>query len=83
METATLTKKRKNIDIPTDTFRRLSIRAAADGKSLKSYIEYLLVMEANCMSDEELYGYLAANKPDGNVYLDAAEQQNFENWLGI
>jgi len=54
METLIVEKKRKNIDIPIQTFRSLSIRAASEGRSLKSFIENLLVMEANAMSDEEL-----------------------------
>jgi len=83
MSTAVIEKKRKNIDIPIDTFRNLSIRAVSEGRSLKSYIEHLLVMEANAMSDEELYRILVKNKPQGNVYLNETEQNEFENWLGI
>jgi len=83
METLIVEKKRKNIDIPTHTFRNLSIRAASEGRSLKSFIENLLVMEANAMSDEELYHLLIKNKPQGNVYLNETEQNDFENWLGI
>jgi len=83
METLTLSKKRKNIDIPVDAFRRLSIKAAADGKSLKSFIENLLVIEANSISDEDFYQYLTENRPEGNIYLNEIEQSNFENWLGI
>jgi len=70
MDTSFVEKKRKNIDIPVDTFRNLSIRAVSEGRSLKSFIENLLVMEANLMSDEELYALLVKNKPQGNVYLN-------------
>ena len=83
MNASVVEKKRKNIDIPIDTFRNLSIRAASEGRSLKSFIENLLVMEANAMSDEELYLYLVKNKPQGDVYLNENEQYEFENWLGI
>jgi hypothetical protein len=83
MGTLVVEKKRKNIDIPIDTFRNLSIRAVSEGKSLKSYIENLLVMEANTVSDEELYHYLVKNKPQGSAYLNETEQNEFENWLGI
>jgi hypothetical protein len=76
-------KKRKNIDIPIDTFRNLSVRAVSEGRSLKSFIENLLVQEANTLNDEELYRYLVKNKPQGNVYLNEIEQNEFENWLGI
>ncbi|GHV04204.1 hypothetical protein FACS189416_2030 [Bacteroidia bacterium] len=83
METQVLEKKRKNIDLPIDTFRTLSIMAAAEGKNLKSFIEYLLISEAKAVSDEELYSYLTETRPEGNVYLNETEQANFENWLGI
>jgi len=83
MDTSVVEKKRKNIDIPVDTFRNLSIRAVSEGRSLKSFIENLLVMEAHSMSDEELYALLVKNKPQGNVYLNENEQNEFENWLGI
>ena len=83
MEALVVEKKRKNIDIPIDTFRALSIRAASEGKSLKSFIENLLVMEATAMSDEELYHFLFKNKPQGSVYLNETEQSEFENCLGI
>jgi hypothetical protein len=83
MNTLVVGKKRKNIDIPMDTFRNLSIRAASEGRSLKSFIENLLVMESNSISDEELFGYLVKNKPQGDVYLNETEQNEFENWLGI
>jgi len=83
MDASVVTKKRKNIDIPIDIFRNLSIRAVSEGLSLKSYIENLLVMEANAVSDEELYNFLVKNKPQGDVYLNETEQKEFENWLGI
>ena len=76
-------KKRKNIDIPMPAFRTLSIRAVAEGRSLKAFIENLLVMEANAMSDEELYRFLSEKKPQGAVYLNESEQKEFENWLGV
>jgi len=40
-------------------------------------------MEANAISDEEMYHFLVKNKPQGNVYLNATEQNEFENWLGL
>lgn len=83
MNTLVVEKKRKNIDIPAHTFRILSVRAASEGRSLKSFIENILVEEANSMSDEELYHFLIKNKPQGNVSLSEAEQEDFENWLGI
>jgi hypothetical protein len=83
METQVIQKKRKNIDIPLDTFKQLSIKAAAEGQNLKLFIEHLLIREANAISDEELYQYLTDTKPDGAVFLTEREQNDFENWLGI
>jgi hypothetical protein len=83
MTTLSIQKKRKNIDIPIDTFRSLSIKAAADGKSLKAFIEYLLIREANAVNEEELYKYLLDTKPEGNVYLDETAQKEFEDGLEL
>lgn len=79
MGTATL--KRKLIDLPEETFRNLSIMAAAEGKSLKAYIESLLISEAKLMSDEDIYRQLVVNEPEGKVKASAEEQQAFEKWL--
>ena len=49
METAL---KRKNIDLPTDVLQKLSIMAVAQGKSLKAYIESVLISRANSISIE-------------------------------
>lgn len=38
-----LNLKRKNIDLPADILQKLSILAAAKGKSLKKYIETFLI----------------------------------------
>jgi hypothetical protein len=78
-----LHNKRKNIDIPVDTFRSLSIKAAAEGMNLKLFIENLLISEAKAINDEELYKYLTDTKPNGNVFLNESEQKDFENWLEI
>ena len=47
-----LNLKRKNIDLPVDTLQKLSIMAVAQGKSLKNYIETLLITKANSISVE-------------------------------
>lgn len=44
--------KRKNIDLPIDTLQKLSIMAAAKGKSLKNFIESILISKANAVSVE-------------------------------
>ncbi len=78
---STTTLKRKLIDIPEDTFRNLSILAAAEGKSLKSYIENLLISEAKIISDEDIYNQLLKSDAEGKVVASAEEQQEFEQWL--
>lgn len=44
--------KRKNIDLPVDTLQKLSILAAASGKSLKKFIEFILIREADSVNVE-------------------------------
>lgn len=44
--------KRKNIDLPVDTLQKLSLMAVAQGKSLKNYIETILISKANAISVE-------------------------------
>ena len=42
-----LNLKRKNIDLPAETLQKLSILAASAGKSLKKYIESVLISKAD------------------------------------
>jgi len=77
----TLTRKRKIIDIPDDTFRNLSIMAAAEGKSLKSFIEKLLISEAKLVSDEDVYKELLKADIEGKIIASVEEQKSFEKWL--
>jgi hypothetical protein len=51
--------------------------AAAEGKSLKSYIENLLISEAKFVSDEAIYNQLLKAEPEGKVKATAGEQQAF------
>lgn len=44
--------KRKNIDLPLDTLQKLSLIAVSQGKSLKAYIENLLIAKANSVTIE-------------------------------
>lgn len=48
----TLNIKRKNIDLPVETLQKLSIMAVAQGKSLKNYIETILIIKADSISVE-------------------------------
>ena len=47
METAI---KRKNIDLPIETLQKLSLMAITQGRSLKSYIESILIAKANSIT---------------------------------
>lgn len=44
--------KRKNIDLPVETLQKLSILAVAQGKSLKNFIETILINKADSISVE-------------------------------
>ena len=44
--------KRKNIDLPVETLQKLSLMAVAQGKSLKNYIETILIAKANTVTVE-------------------------------
>ena len=48
----TMNLKRKNIDLPADVLQKLSLMAVAQGKSLKGYIEYILISKADSISIE-------------------------------
>lgn len=52
MAAITLEKKRKNIDLPVDVLQKLSVMAASQGKSLKAFIENLLILKADSISVE-------------------------------
>lgn len=61
--------KRKNIDLPVDTLQKLSIMAVAQGKSLKKYIETILISKANSIAVE-----VTENpSPSGDQWFDNAD----------
>ena len=76
-------KRRKVIDIPEQTFRTLSVRAAASGTSLKTFIEKMLVDYADNADDSHLYAYLYEKRPEGKDMLNEEETKSFEDWLGL
>ncbi|MCH5247536.1 MAG: hypothetical protein J1E99_05190 [Muribaculaceae bacterium] len=80
MKTTTLSTPvhRKLIDIPEDTFRSLSVKAALAGISLKKLIENLLDREAEETDDVETYRMMIKNRPEGKVLLSDKEQEAFE-----
>ena len=52
MTTLAFEKKRKNIDLPVETLKKLSIMAAAQGKILKAFIEHLIMAKAESLEIE-------------------------------
>lgn len=61
--------KRKNIDLPIDTLQKLSIMAVAQGKSLKNFIETILISKANAVAVE-----VSENpSPSGDPWFDDPE----------
>ncbi|WP_339791194.1 hypothetical protein [Tissierella sp.] len=64
MATIALQKKRKNIDLPIDTLQKLSIMAASQGKSVKAFIENLLVSKADTLKIE-----VSSPSPSGDPYF--------------
>jgi hypothetical protein len=75
-------KKRKNIDLPEDTFRALSILAAANGKNLKAFIESILNDEARMLAEESIYLEFLRN-PDSSEMVVGEEKASFEEWLAL
>ena len=73
--------KRKMIDIPEETFWNLSIMAAAEGKTLKSLIENILISQAKVISDEDIYQELLKTDLEGKMMASGEETAEFENWL--
>lgn len=83
MSTLTLfNKKRKNIDMSDDTFRALSIMAAANGKNLKAFIETILNNEAKMLQEEVLYLEFLKD-PETQEMVSPEEKEKFETWLGV
>ena len=63
------TLKRKNIDLPTDVLKKLSIVAVSQGKILKAYIETLLITKAN-----NIFVEVSENpSPSGDEWFDNPE----------
>lgn len=65
----TLNIKRKNIDLPVETLQKLSIMAAAQGKSLKKYIENILISKADAVS----VTVIESPSPSGDEWFDNQE----------
>ncbi len=65
--------KRKNIDLPAETLQKLSIMAVAQGKSLKKFIETILIAKADSVNIK-----VSENpSPSGDSWFD--NPQNMES----
>ena len=80
---ATVTYKKKIIDLKEDTFKALSVMAARQGTNLKKLIENLLDKTAEEYDESESYRYMSENYPDGKVKLEKNERKEFMDWLGV
>lgn len=82
METIVIKKKRKLIDLPLDVDKRLSVMAAAQGKSLKVYIEAILERQSRRFNEDAILAELSM-EPEANIPLEGKELKEFEKWLGV
>jgi len=73
--------KRTIIDLPEDTCRNLSIMAAAEGKTLKSLIESILISKAKAVNGENVFQGLLRSGSDGNMEVTEKERKEFEKWF--
>ena len=80
---ATVTYKKKLIDLKEDTFTALSVMAARQGTNLKRLIESVLDKTAEAYDESETFRYLSENFPEGKVMLDKQERKDFMDWLGV
>lgn len=73
--------KRTIIDIPEDTCRNLSIMAAAEGKTLKSFIESILISKAKALNGENVFQGLLRSDSEGTMEVSEKERKEFEKWF--
>lgn len=80
MATISLNKEKdstkKLIELPNDVCRRLAVRAAAMGTSVKKLIENLVISSAEESDDDAIYAYLLETAPEGNEMLSLSEQNS-------
>lgn len=83
MATVLIQKKRKNIDLSEDVIRKLSVMAAAKGKSLKAYIESLAIREAGKIDLEIKPNSItlkAIDEIERGDELETLDVDNFKNF---
>ncbi len=67
--------KRKNIDLPVDILQKLSLVAISQSKSLKAYIEDILISKANSIS----VSLNDSPSPSGDKWFDNPENMQSVN----
>lgn len=72
METISIDKRRKAVDIPEDSIRSLALAAASKGISVKRYMENIIISQA-----EKIDSALENPSPSGDSYF--TDQRNIEN----
>jgi hypothetical protein len=73
MTTIALQRKRKNIDLPIETLQTLSIVAASQGKSVKAFIENLLIARAGAVKISISPERKNNPSPSGDPWFDNPE----------
>jgi hypothetical protein len=71
--------QRKNIDLPVEVLRKLSIMAAAKGESVKAFIEDLLVKKANSLRIEVKSSNPDNPSPSGDPWFDDPQNLKIVN----
>jgi len=69
------------LDIPEETCQSLTIMALAEGKSIKSYLETILVSKAKALNGENIYHQLLNSESEGNMEVSEKERKEFEKWF--
>lgn len=80
---ATISHRKKIIDLKEDTFKALSVMAARQSTNLKRLIESMLDKVAEEYDESESYRYLSETYPEGKVMLEKKERKEFMDWLGV
>lgn len=76
-------KRKKLLDLPEDVISVLSVQAARERKSVKAYMENILISAAEDMEDIAAYAFLSKTQPEGHVMVSENEKKAFEQKYGL
>lgn len=65
---------KKLLDLPENVVAVLSVHAAKNGKSVKSFMQSLLISAAEELKDTITYEFLSKSEPEGEV-MTAQEEK--------